>query len=79
MVLYVVARPAGFGRLPMPRPADHLPPPPPSLSEEHGTELTALAEQALRRERRERDLAIDAAFEHIPRALRGVVRRALGA
>ncbi|MGO8905517.1 MAG: hypothetical protein ACLQMH_07840 [Solirubrobacteraceae bacterium] len=63
----------------MPRPADHLPPPPPSLHRERQAELTALTEQALRRRRRHLAEAIDLAFEHIPRLLRGAVRRALGA
>jgi hypothetical protein len=62
----------------MGRPADQLPPPPPSLDRAHGAELTALTEQALRRQRRELSLAIDRAFDHIPRPLRGAVRRALG-
>jgi hypothetical protein len=59
-------------------PADHLPPPPPSLDRVPGAELTALTEQALRRQRRELAEAIDRAFGHIPRPLRGAVRRALG-
>jgi hypothetical protein len=63
----------------MPRPAENLPPPPPSLQGARGAELTALSEQALRRQRRELAEAIDRAFEHIPRLLRGAVRRALGA
>jgi len=62
----------------MPRPTDQLPSPPPSLSAAHGAELTALTEQALRRQRRALALALDAAFDHIPRLLRGAVRRALG-
>jgi hypothetical protein len=60
-------------------PADHFPPPPPSLDRAHNAELTALTERALRRRRRELALAIDMAFDHIPRMLRGAVRRALGA
>jgi hypothetical protein len=63
----------------MGRSADHLPPPPPSLDPERGAELSALTEQALRRQRRELAEAIDRAFDHIPRPLRGAVRRALGA
>jgi len=63
----------------MPRPADHLPPPPPSLDRERQAELTALTDRALRRRRRHLAEAIDLAFEHIPRLLRGAVRRALGA
>jgi hypothetical protein len=63
----------------MPRPADHIPPPPPSLDRARDAELTALTEQALRRQRRQLAQAIDRAFEHIPRPLRGAVRRAFGA
>jgi hypothetical protein len=63
----------------MPRSADHLPPTPPSLDRARSAELTALTEQALRRQRRELAQAIDRAFDHIPRPLRGTVRRALGA
>ncbi len=63
----------------MPRPADHLPPPPPSLDGAREAELTALTEHALRRQRHQLALAIDMAFDHIPRPLRGAVRRALGA
>jgi hypothetical protein len=63
----------------MPSPTDHLPPPPPSLDREREAELTALTERALRGRRRELALAIDMAFDHIPRMLRGAVRRALGA
>ncbi len=38
-----------------------------------------MTEQALGRQRRQLTEAIDNAFDHIPRPLRGVVRRALGA
>jgi len=62
----------------MGRPADSFPPAPPSLDRERGAELSALTEQALRRQRRELAEAIDRAYEHIPRPLRGAVRRALG-
>ena len=66
----------------MPRPADHLPPPPPpppSLDRACGAELTALTEQARRRQQRQLAQAIDTAFDQIPLPLRGAVRRALGA
>jgi hypothetical protein len=63
----------------MPRPEDHLPPPPPLLDRAHSAELGALTEQALQRQRRQLAEAIDLAFDHIPRPLRGAVRRALGA
>jgi hypothetical protein len=64
--------------LEMPRPTDQLPPPPPSLTAAHAAELNKLTEQALRRQRRALAIAIDKAFDHIPRLLRGAVRRALG-
>jgi hypothetical protein len=60
------------------RPADHLPPPPSSLDRAREAELTALTEQALRRQRRQVAEAIAMAFDHIPRPLRGVVHRTLG-
>jgi hypothetical protein len=63
----------------MSRPADHLPPPPPSLDRAHDAELTALTEQALRRQRSQLAEAIDRAFDQIPRPLRGAVRSAFGA
>jgi hypothetical protein len=63
----------------MSRPAEHLPHPPPSLDAARQAQLTALTEQALLRRRRDLAEAIDMAFDHIPRPLRGVVRRALGA
>jgi len=62
----------------MPRPADHLPPPPPSLDRGRDAELTALTKQALRQQQRQLAQAIDRALEHVPRPLRGAVRRALG-
>jgi len=61
----------------MPRPADDLPPPPPSLDSVHNAKLTALTEQALERQRRQLAQAIDEAFSYIPRPLRGAVRRVL--
>jgi hypothetical protein len=63
----------------MPRQIKHLPPPPPSLDAARQAELTALTERALLRRRRQLAEAIDMAFDHVPRPLRGVVRRALGA
>jgi hypothetical protein len=62
----------------MPSPADHLPPPPASLDHEREAELTALTEQALRRQRRQVAEAVEMAFDHIPRPLRGAVHRTLG-
>ena len=61
----------------MPRPAEHLPPPPPSLDRAREEELTALTKQALQRQRRQLAQAIDRALDHVPRPLRGAVRRAL--
>ncbi|HEY4895614.1 MAG TPA: hypothetical protein VII01_05955 [Solirubrobacteraceae bacterium] len=63
----------------MTRPADHLPPPPPSLDRARNAELTALTKHVLQRQRRQLAQATDRALEHIPRPLRGAVRRALGA
>jgi hypothetical protein len=63
----------------MPRSAEQLPHPPPSLQDARQAQLTALTEQALRRRRRHLAEAIDMAFDHVPRPLRGAVRRALGA
>jgi hypothetical protein len=63
----------------MPRPVDRLPDPPASLDGERAAELTAHAEAALRRQRRELAASIDKVFEHIPWPLRGAVRRVLGA
>jgi hypothetical protein len=63
----------------MRRPAEHLPPAPKSLDRARQAELTALTERALLRRRQHLAEAIDMAFEHIPRPLRGAVRRALGA
>lgn len=62
----------------MPRPTDQLPPPPPSLTEAHGAQLTALTEQALQRQRRALAQAIDMTFDHIPWPLRSAVRKVLG-
>jgi hypothetical protein len=71
--------PSGPARPPMSRPADHLPPPPPSLDRARDAELTALTEQALLSQRRQLAQAIDRALDHIPPPLRGAVRRALEA
>ncbi len=61
----------------MPRPADDLPPPPPSLDRVHDAKLTALTEQALERQRHQLARAIDEAFRYIRKPLRGAVRRVL--
>jgi len=63
----------------MPRPADRLPPPPPSLGRVRGAELTTLTERAVRRQQHELVKAIDRAFDHVPPPLRGAMRKALGA
>jgi hypothetical protein len=57
---------------------DRLPDPPASLDSEHATELSAQTGAALRRQQRELDDALERALEHIPRPLRGAVRRVLG-
>ena len=62
----------------MTRPVDHLPPPPASLDRVRDAELTALTKRALRQQRRQLAQAIDKALDHVPRPLRGAVRRALG-
>jgi hypothetical protein len=63
----------------MPRPAESLPSPPPSLDRRRAAELARLTETARRRQQRQLAEAIDRAFEHIPLPLRGAARRALGA
>lgn len=62
----------------MPKIIDPLPASPPGLDAEHAAALRTLTEQALRSQRREIAGAVDAAFDHIPRTLRPVVRRILG-
>jgi hypothetical protein len=62
----------------MPRPAVKLPDPPGSLSAARAAELSAQTEAALRRQRRELAVSLKRALEHIPRPLRGPVRRLVG-
>jgi hypothetical protein len=62
----------------MSRPNDRIPAPPPSLDSKHAAELTAQTEAALERQRRALADSLDEALQHIPRVLRGPVRRALG-
>jgi hypothetical protein len=62
----------------MPHQAHHLPGPPPSLDEERAAELSAATEAALRRQRRELGEALARSLDHIPRPLRGAVRRVVG-
>lgn len=62
----------------MPDATDRLPAPPPSLDSEHAAELSAQTEAALSHQRRALAESLDAALEHIPRVLRGPVRRVLG-
>jgi hypothetical protein len=59
-------------------PKGQIPNPPSSLDREHAQALSALTEAALRRQRRELAESLDAALDHIPRPLRGAVRRVLG-
>jgi hypothetical protein len=61
-----------------PREDDRVPDPPASLDSERAAELTAQTRAALRHQRRQLAAAIEKAFEHIPRPLRGAIRRALG-
>jgi hypothetical protein len=62
----------------MARTADKLPDPPPSLDAKLASELGAETEAALRRQRRELAEALERALGHIPRPLRGAVRRMVG-
>jgi len=55
-----------------------LPDPPRSLGRERAAELSAHTEAALRRQRRELAESLEAALDHIPRLLRGAVRRVMG-
>jgi hypothetical protein len=62
----------------MARQTDHLPDPPASLDSERAAELSAVTEAALRRQRSELSRALERALDHIPRPLRGTVRRVVG-
>jgi hypothetical protein len=62
----------------MARQPDHLPAAPASLDSEHAAELSAQVDAALKRQRRELTDALERALEHIPRPLRGAVRRVMG-
>ena len=62
----------------MPRQTHQLPDPPASLDDERAAQLSAATETALRRQRRERGEALARALDHIPRPLRGAVRRVVG-
>jgi hypothetical protein len=62
----------------MPKIIDPFPAPPHDLDGEHTAALRTLTERALRNQRREVARSIDAAFDHIPRTMRPVVRRVLG-
>jgi hypothetical protein len=55
-----------------------IPDPPSSLEAKHAQELSALTEAALSRQRCELARSLEAALGHIPRPLRGAVRRVLG-
>jgi hypothetical protein len=62
----------------MARTVDKLPDPPPSLDAKRASQLGAETEAALRRQRRELADALERALNHIPRPLRGTVRRVMG-
>jgi hypothetical protein len=62
----------------MARTADRLPDPPPSLDAKLARKLNAATEAALHRQRRELAEALERALDHIPRPLRGAVRRMVG-
>jgi len=66
------------GRAAMAPPRAPIPDPPSSLEAKHAQELSALTEAALSRQRRELARSLEAALGHIPRPLRGAVRRVLG-
>ena len=66
------------GRAAMAPPKAPIPDPPSSLESKRARELSALTEAALSRQRRELAQSLEAALDHIPRPLRGAVRRALG-
>ena len=57
--------------------SDSLPAPPASLDRDGRAALEAYAARALLRQERALERATDEVFEHIPRALRGLVRRVL--
>jgi hypothetical protein len=74
-----VPRDAGVARGEcMARPADKLPDPPPSLDAKLASELNSQTEAALHKQRRELMEALERALAHIPRPLRGAVRRVVG-
>jgi hypothetical protein len=62
----------------MARSSAELPEPPASLDDGHAAQLSAQTEAALARQRRELAAALERALEHIPRPLRGAVRRVVG-
>ena len=61
----------------MARPTDRLPDPPPSLAGEPAAKLSSQTEAALSRQRSALAEALEESLEHIPRMLRGPVRRVL--
>jgi hypothetical protein len=62
----------------MARSVDQLPDPPPSLDPDDAKRLRAMTEAALQSQRRELAASLERALGHIPRPLRGAVRRAVG-
>lgn len=57
--------------------SDSLPAPPASLDRDGRAALEAYAARALLRQQRALERAADDVFDHVPRTLRGVVRRVL--
>lgn len=57
--------------------SDRLPAAPAALGADGRAALDAYAARALRRQQSELAEAVDDSFEHVPRALRGLLRRAL--
>jgi hypothetical protein len=61
-----------------PRRASRLPAPPPSLAAADADQLSGLVAAALADQRRQTAEAVERAIEHVPRLLRGPVRKVLG-
>lgn len=55
-----------------------LPPPPPSLATSDADHLSGLVAAALSDQRRQTAEAVERAIDHVPRLLRGPVRKVLG-
>lgn len=60
------------------RSSTRLPAPPPSLAAADADHLSGLVAAALKDQRRQTAVAVEAAIGHVPRLLRGPVRKVLG-